>query len=155
MEIFDITEVGTHGGSLRVFIQKKGGPRRRTPIVDRFLREEKEKGCLEAKAYQDFAARVMDFKEKLNGMIAALKEQGKTISGYGAPAKAKRVWVLDLAANAWKPGATSPPSQALNMSSSAYDANHNVVLLGGSYGQLMLYRWKGGCPKDAFGAPQK
>ena len=91
MEIFDITEVGTHGGSLRVFIQKKSGPFRRMSIVDRFLRREKEKGCLEAKVYQDFAAQVMSFKEKLNRMIAALKKQGKTISGYGAPAKASTI----------------------------------------------------------------
>lgn len=91
MEIFDITEVGTHGGSLRVFIKKKNGPYRRRASVDRFLREEKEKGCLEAKVYQDFAARVIGFKEKLNGMIAVLKKQGKTISGYGAPAKASTI----------------------------------------------------------------
>ncbi|MFH1800792.1 MAG: class I SAM-dependent methyltransferase [Candidatus Omnitrophota bacterium] len=91
MEIFDITEKGTHGGSLRVFMQKKGGPYRRAAIVDRFLREEKEKGCLDAKTYQDFACRVRGFKEKLNGMVAALKEQRKTISGYGAPAKASTI----------------------------------------------------------------
>lgn len=91
MEIFDITEVGTHGGSLRVFMQKKGGPRRRTASVDRFLRAEKEKGCLKEKIYQDFAAHVMGFKEKLNRMIAELKKQGKTISGYGAPAKASTI----------------------------------------------------------------
>ena len=91
MELFDITEVSTHGGSLRVFIQKKGGPHRRTVIVDRFLREEKEKGCLEEKVCRDFAVRVMGFKKKLNGMIAVLKKQGKTISGYGAPAKASTI----------------------------------------------------------------
>lgn len=91
MEIFDITEVGTHGGSLRVFIQKKGGPRRRTAIVDRFLREEKEKGCLEPKVYRDFAGRVMGFKENLAAMISDIKNQGKTISGYGAPAKASTI----------------------------------------------------------------
>ncbi len=91
MEIFDITEVGTHGGSLRVFIQKKNGPYRRGASVDRLLREEREKGCLEEKVYRDFAARVMGFKEKLNGMIADLKKQGKTISGYGAPAKASTI----------------------------------------------------------------
>jgi len=33
----------------------------------------------------------MGFKEKLNGMIAAFKSQGKTISGYGAPAKASTI----------------------------------------------------------------
>jgi len=91
MELFDITEVGTHGGSLRVFIQKKGGPRERTAIVDRFLRQEKEKGCLQDKVYQDFGSRVMGFKEKLNGMVRELKKQGKTISGYGAPAKASTI----------------------------------------------------------------
>jgi SAM-dependent methyltransferase len=91
MEIFDVTEVGTHGGSLRVFIQKKGGPYRRTAIVDRLLREEKEKGCLEPKVYRDFAARVIGFKEKLAAVIAEIKEQGKTISGYGAPAKASTI----------------------------------------------------------------
>ena len=91
MELFDITEVGTHGGSLRVFIQKKGGPRKRTAIVDRFLREEKEKGCLGEKVYQDFGARVLGFKEKLNGMIRGLKKQGKSVSGYGAPAKASTI----------------------------------------------------------------
>ena len=91
MEIFDITEVGTHGGSLRVFVQKKGGPRPKALIVDRFLREEKEKGCLEDKIYKDFAAQVMGFKENLHRMIAQLKGQGKTISGYGAPAKASTI----------------------------------------------------------------
>jgi SAM-dependent methyltransferase len=88
MEIFDITEVGTHGGSLRVFVQKKAGPRPRAASVDRLLREEKEKGFLGEKVYQDFALRVMGFKEKLRRMIDGIKEQGKTISGYGAPAKA-------------------------------------------------------------------
>lgn len=91
MEIFDIAEVGTHGGSLRVFMQKKGGPRSKTAIVDRFLREEKEKGCLEEKVYREFGARVLGFKKKLNDMIADLKKQGETVSGYGAPAKASTI----------------------------------------------------------------
>jgi SAM-dependent methyltransferase len=91
MELFDITEVSTHGGSLRVFIQKKGGPRKQTAAVDRFLREEKEKGYGGDKVYQDFGGRVLGFKEKLNGMIRGLKEQGKSVSGYGAPAKASTI----------------------------------------------------------------
>ena len=91
MEIFDIQEIDTHGGSLRVFIQKKDGPRQRTAIVDRLLREEKEKGCLGNKVYQDFAARVFDFRRKLIEMLGAIKQQGKTVSGYGAPAKATTI----------------------------------------------------------------
>lgn len=91
MEIFDITEVGTHGGSLRVFMQKKGGPYPRTVIVDKFLKQEREKGCLDLKIYQDFAARVMGFKESLAAMISDIRQRGKTISGYGAPAKASTI----------------------------------------------------------------
>ncbi|HNX69005.1 MAG TPA: class I SAM-dependent methyltransferase [Candidatus Omnitrophota bacterium] len=91
MEIFDVKEVDTHGGSLRVFMQKKGGPRGRTPAVDRFLALEKERGCLDEKVYREFGARVMGFKQNLNGMIADLRKQGKTISGYGAPAKASTI----------------------------------------------------------------
>jgi len=91
MEIFDIKEVATHGGSLRVFIQKKGGPRECRPEVARFLDDEKEKGLLEDKVYSDFAARVLEFKQKLNRMIHAIKKEGKSISGYGAPAKATTI----------------------------------------------------------------
>lgn len=91
MEIFDIKEVDTHGGSLRVFMQKKGGPRTRQPIVDRLLKEEKAKGCLENKVYADFGARVLGFKTKLNQMLAEIKKEGKTVSGYGAPAKATTI----------------------------------------------------------------
>lgn len=91
MEIFDIKPVETHGGSLRVFIKKNGGPHPRTATVDRFLREEKEKGCLEKRAYLDFSARVAGFRQKLNQMITDLKKHGKTVSGYGAPAKATTI----------------------------------------------------------------
>ena len=91
MEIFDIKEVDTHGGSLRVFVQKKGGPRKPEPAVERFLNAEKEQGLLGEKVYSDFAARVLDFKHKLNRMIVAVKKEGKSISGYGAPAKATTI----------------------------------------------------------------
>jgi SAM-dependent methyltransferase len=91
MEIFDIKEVDTHGGSLRVFIQKKGGPRKRTEIVGRFLKEEKDKGCLEDKVYRDFGEKVLEFKKKLHQMLAEIKKHGKTVSGYGAPAKATTI----------------------------------------------------------------
>lgn len=91
MEIFDIKEVDTHGGSLRVFMQKKGGPFKRAGIVDRFLSEEKQKGCLEDKVYRDFGARVTEFREKLNRMLAGIRAQGGTVSGYGAPAKATTI----------------------------------------------------------------
>jgi len=91
MELFDIGEVDTHGGSLRVFMQKKGGPRARTSAVDRFLAVEKEKGCLDEGIYRRFADRVLGFRLRLNRMLADFKKEGKTVSGYGAPAKATTI----------------------------------------------------------------
>ena len=74
--------------------------------------------------------------------------------GYGKPPREKRIWALDLAANAWKQGKTSAPVPSMHMGSSAYDENHNVVIFGGR-DRLILYRWKGGCPPDAFGKQRR
>lgn len=92
------------------------------------------------------------YDSRNRGVIVA--EQHPDDAGYGKPRLARRVWVLDLAANAWKEGQTSPLREALNMGSAAYDANHNVAIFGGP-SSIMLYRWKGGCPADAFGSPAK
>jgi hypothetical protein len=62
-----------------------------------------------------------------------------------------QVRILDLATNTWKEGTPLPARLCLNMGSAAYDANHNLVLCTtGSGGKLWFYRYKGGCPADAF-----
>lgn len=88
MEVFDIQKVPTHGGSLRVFVKRKGS---RIPVsssVQEFITAEKEKGLDSFETYKDFASRVEKTKEKLNTLLRGIKAQGKTIAGYGAPAKA-------------------------------------------------------------------
>lgn len=90
-QIFDIQKVSSHGGSLRVFISKQKGPYQIQPIVTELMDLEKEKGCLENKVYEKFAARVMGFKNDLNGMLAKIRSEGKTVCGYGAPAKATTI----------------------------------------------------------------
>ncbi len=87
-EIFDIREVSSHGGSLRVFMQKKNGGRTAAPVVQRFLDHEKKEKHLEFSTHQAFAKRVLKVKEDFMKHIEALKGEGRTISGYGAPAKA-------------------------------------------------------------------
>ncbi len=87
-EIFDIREVASHGGSLRVFMQKKGAQRPVAAVVGRFLEKEKAGKMLERSTYQTFAARVLKVREDFQQLVRDLKAQGKTISGYGAPAKA-------------------------------------------------------------------
>jgi hypothetical protein len=62
-----------------------------------------------------------------------------------------QVRILDLATNTWKEGKPLPAKLCLNMGAAAYDANHNLVLcVTGSGGKLWFYRYKGGCPADAF-----
>ncbi|MCB9799358.1 MAG: class I SAM-dependent methyltransferase [Candidatus Omnitrophica bacterium] len=90
-EIFDILPVASHGGSFRVFMQKKGASHPKAKIVDEFLTAEKNKGYLTAEAYQAFAGRVLKVKEDFMQLVSELKAAGKSISGYGAPAKASTI----------------------------------------------------------------
>ncbi len=89
--IFDIQKVSSHGGSLRVFISKQKSSFVIRPVVGELLALEKSKGCLENAVYEKFAARVMDFKQTLNSLIGKIRAEGKTICGYGAPAKATTI----------------------------------------------------------------
>lgn len=91
MEIFDILKVSSHGGSLRVLIQKKGGPYVKAKIVQELLDLETQKGCLGGEIYKQFAAEVNDTKKRFTELVHQLRKQGETISGYGVPAKASTI----------------------------------------------------------------
>jgi hypothetical protein len=84
---FDVERLSTHGGSLRLFVAKKGA---RWPSGDaiRALIEEEERAGLDGiDSYLSFADQVAATKRKLQSLLNALKEQGSTVAGYGAPAK--------------------------------------------------------------------
>jgi SAM-dependent methyltransferase len=87
MEIFFVDMVASHGGSLRVFIQKKGGKNIVSEIVDQMLKEEVDKGYTNASIYSEFAGKVYKVREDLIAFVNEAKANGKSISGYGAPAK--------------------------------------------------------------------
>jgi ABC-type Fe3+-hydroxamate transport system substrate-binding protein len=59
----------------------------RAAIVDEMLEDERQAGMTEAATYQDFAERVHQIRNDLTGLLAELKAEGKSIAGYGAPAK--------------------------------------------------------------------
>ena len=63
--MFDIKQVSVHGGTLRVYAQKKGGPYSVQGIVDELKTKEREKGYLEKQAYEEFAKRVNNVKKEL------------------------------------------------------------------------------------------
>ena len=87
MEVFDVKRVGSHGGSLRVFIKRQEDWHEIKGSVNEILGYEKKIGADSIGLYKKFAGDVCSAKEKLVSCIKSIKEQGKTIAAYGAPAK--------------------------------------------------------------------
>lgn len=88
LEIFDVEELPTHGGSLRIFARHAAGTAKgNTPRVERLLRKETKAGLTRDSTYRDFARKVMRTKRSLLSMLIREKDRGRRIVGYGAPAK--------------------------------------------------------------------
>ncbi len=86
--IFDVEEIPTHGGSLRIYARHEANPSR--PVLDAVnaLRElEIQAGFTDREIYASYAEKVKETKRKLLSFLIEAKNQGKTIAGYGAPAK--------------------------------------------------------------------
>jgi SAM-dependent methyltransferase len=88
LEIFDVEQLPTHGGSLRIYVQHAlDGPNERTANVPRLLEEERSAGLLDMATYQNFGEKVMATKRRLLEFLIKAKDEGKVVVGYGAPAK--------------------------------------------------------------------
>ena len=87
LRIFDVEELATHGGSLRIFACHQDDGRETSASVDRLREMERDEGLLGIDVYQKFSDQVMCTKRKLLAFLVDAKEQGKCIVGYGAPAK--------------------------------------------------------------------
>ncbi len=88
LRIFDVEELPTHGGSLRIFACREGEKaRRRTPRVAELRQREIDRGLREMETYRAFSERVKRRKRDLLATLIELKNAGSTIVGYGAPAK--------------------------------------------------------------------
>jgi hypothetical protein len=88
LELFDVEEIPTHGGSLRVYARHIEDPS--TPVsaaVDELLAREVEAGMLEVDRYRRFEAQVAETKRGILHLVLGLKDRGKRIAGYGAPGK--------------------------------------------------------------------
>lgn len=87
MTVFDVEKVSVHGGTIRVYVKKSEGKYVVGKNVDEFLKLEKKMKLTEKKTYTDYANLVLENKVKLVTLLVDLKTKGKTIAGYGAPAK--------------------------------------------------------------------
>ncbi|MEY4907676.1 MAG: hypothetical protein RL260_1394 [Pseudomonadota bacterium] len=88
LTLFDVEELPTHGGSLRIYARHTEDTVR--PVGERVhaLRErEIADGFLGHERYQGFGERVRETKRKLLAFLIDAKSRGKTVVGYGAPGK--------------------------------------------------------------------
>jgi SAM-dependent methyltransferase len=88
MRIFDVEELWTHGGSLRIYACHDGDETHPSlPSVSELAHREREAGLHRPETYADFADRVRATKRKLLSFLIEAKSLGKSIAGYGAPGK--------------------------------------------------------------------
>jgi len=88
LEVYDVEELTTHGGSLRVYAQHSGGPHGVTSEVERLLALEEAQGLRSRERYERFAEDVKESKRSLLDLLIGLRREGKQVVGYGAPGKA-------------------------------------------------------------------
>jgi hypothetical protein len=88
LTLFDVEELATHGGSLRIY--GKHDDSQMLAISDRvsLLKDKEQKAGLDQlETYSQFSDQVMSTKRQLLSFLIEIKNSGKIIVGYGAPAK--------------------------------------------------------------------
>ena len=88
LTLFDVEELPTHGGSLRIYARHAGD--RSKPVsrrAEELRRREVDAGLLRLETYARFGEQVKETKRKLLAFLIEAKGAGKTIVGYGAPGK--------------------------------------------------------------------
>ena len=122
LAVFDVEELPTHGGSLRVFVQRADGAARQvTAAVGELLAREEASGVRTASYYASLAPAAERIKHELLRFLLQAKAEGKKVVGYGAAAKGNTLlnyagvrgdllaWVAD--ANPHKQGKFLPGSR--------------------------------------------
>ena len=122
LRVFDVEEIPTHGGSLRVFACKDASRAHADgPNLDTVRDAEDAYGINDGSAYAGFSAKVEATRDGLLAFLDKANADGKTVAGYGAAAKGNTLlnycaldgkaieYVVD--ANEWKQGRYLPGSR--------------------------------------------
>ena len=87
LTLFDVEELPTHGGSLRIYGQHNDGKKPISDRVSKLKTKEIEAGLEQRSTYLGFGEQVKATKRHLLSFLIDIKNQGKSVVGYGAPAK--------------------------------------------------------------------
>ena len=88
LELFDVDELTTHGGSIRIYAKHKEDTSKTiSPNVAMMLEKERSTGIADLKYYDDFQKRALKVKLDLISFLIEQKRAGKKVAAYGAAAK--------------------------------------------------------------------
>lgn len=87
LRVFDVEELATHGGSLRLHGCHAEDARAETPAVARVLAQEERAGLRDVATYRSFQARADRVRDELLRFLAAEQRAGRSVAAYGAAAK--------------------------------------------------------------------
>jgi predicted TPR repeat methyltransferase len=87
LEVVDVEELPTHGGSLRVH-GRHAGASSISERVEMIVGRERQAGLQDVATYASYGDRVAELKRSILQFLIGVRREGRTIAGYGAPGKA-------------------------------------------------------------------
>lgn len=87
LKIYDVEQLPTHGGSLRIYACHEQASLEVTPNVAKLLQLEQDFGLLHMETYKSFAQKVVNIKLDTLALLTKLKKEGKKVMAFGAAAK--------------------------------------------------------------------
>ena len=85
--IWDVQELATHGGSLRIYAGHSNDSKQETPAVSTLLGEETRRGMGEPNLYRTFQASADRIRDEFRTFLEAQRASGQKVAAYGAAAK--------------------------------------------------------------------
>lgn len=87
LQVIDVEQLTTHGGSLRVHAQRADGPHVPTPAVAQLQAQEQVAGMTQVAFYDDFQSQAVRIKHELLAFLLQARREGLKVAAYGAAAK--------------------------------------------------------------------
>jgi hypothetical protein len=87
LSVFDVQELPTHGGSLRLFVQHVNGPHETTGAGRAILAREEAAGFRTPARYARLGEEAVRVRDELVSFLRSVRASGKRVAAYGAPAK--------------------------------------------------------------------
>jgi SAM-dependent methyltransferase len=150
LELFDVDQLPTHGGSLRIYARRaqpaaagRGAAAEGRDRVEALLRRERAAGLEDRAAYTAFAARAREVRDELVAFLRAARSDERRVLGYGAPAKANTLLCWSRVGPELLPFTVdrSPHKQGLFLPGSRIPVRAPADLLAGRPDYVLILPW--------------